>query len=148
METWLYYGLIAAVFLGISGFFAKVAASGKEGVSLQPHVVGIFVAAGILLVLASYYLIESKGNYFIPPNNVAILAAIASGATFGLGIAIVYKAYGLGANASQMVPFYNTNTLITVGLAILLLHELPSQEQMIRVLAGAALIVVGAFLVV
>ena len=144
METWLVYGLIAAVFLGISGFLIKIAA-GKNG--LEPHVVGLLVALSALAILGSYYLIESKGNYSIPSNNLAVLAAIGSGLSFGIGVAIVYNGFRLGANASQMIPIYNMNTLLVVLLAILLLREIPNPQQAIKITAGAVMIVAGAILV-
>ncbi len=144
METWLIYGLAAALFLGISGFLIKLAA-GKDG--LEPHVVGMLVALGALAVLGSYYLIESKGNFSMPTNSMAALAAIGSGLSFGIGAAIVYNGFKLGANASQMIPIYNMNTLLVVILAIFLLRELPNPEQAVKIVVGAVLMMVGAILV-
>ncbi|MFH0817986.1 MAG: EamA family transporter [Candidatus Micrarchaeota archaeon] len=144
METWIYYGLVAAIFLGVSGFLIKVA--GGKG-ALEPHIVGLLVALGVMAALGSYYLYESRGNFQLPSNNLAMLAAIGSGITFGIGIGIVYNGIKLGANVAQMAPIYNMNTIVTVLLAIIILHELPNPEQAVKVVAGAVLMVIGAMLV-
>ena len=44
-------------------------------------------------------------------------------------------------------PIFNANTLVTVMLGIIFLHEIPNTSQMLRVIAGAVLIVIGAVLV-
>ena len=48
---------------------------------------------------------------------------------------------------SQLAPIYNANTIIAVILGIILLKEIPNASQMIRIIIGAVMIVVGAVLV-
>ena len=50
-------------------------------------------------------------------------------------------------NVSQLVPVYNTNTLVAFGLAILIFKELPNSGDLIRNLIGALLIVAGTTLI-
>ena len=146
METWLYYGLAAAVIYGISGFTAKLA-SGKEQFALAPHTLGILAAIGVLVVFTAYYIAESKGTFFLPTDAGAIGVGLLTGGTWALATVIVYKAFSMGANAAQMAPIYNMNTLVVVVLALVLLKEIPAAAQATKVLAGAALMVVGAILV-
>ena len=146
METWIIYGLLAALLLGVSGLLAKMVA-GKEHFALESHSAVMLMGAGAVVIFFTYYLLESKGSFSFPPGRALILLALGSGAFWALATVLVYKAFNAGANASQIVPLYNLNTLVVVILAILLLHELPNPQQALRVLAGAVLMIIGAFLV-
>jgi uncharacterized membrane protein len=50
-------------------------------------------------------------------------------------------------NISQLVPVYNTNTLVAFILAVVLFKELPQGADLIRNLLGALLIVGGTILI-
>ncbi len=145
METWLIYSLAAAVFYGFSWLLAKMA-GGKENLALSSHTLLLLVALGMFLVSIIYYFSESKGQFPVPPTN-SILFALMAGVVTALAAILVYRAFNLGANASQVAPIANMNTLVVVILAVVFLHELPNPSQAIRVVAGALLMVVGAFLV-
>ena len=146
MESWLYYGLAAALIYGISGFSAKLA-SGKAHYALQPHVLGILAAIGVFVVFFAYYLLEGKGTLSLPSDPSALGLGLLTGGTWAVATVLVYRAFSEGANASQMAPIYNLNTLVVVILGLALLHEIPAAGQAIKVLAGAILITIGAMLV-
>ncbi|MCX6777830.1 MAG: hypothetical protein NT157_03000 [Candidatus Micrarchaeota archaeon] len=143
METWLIYGVIAAFLLGACTLMAKMA-SGKENLGLDSHLILLLTATGIFVVSLAYYFAGGGG---VPTNNTVVMLGLGGGAFWALANVFIYKAYNIGANASQMVPVYNLNTLVVVVLAILLLRELPDAGQAMRVTAGAALMIIGAFLV-
>ena len=50
-------------------------------------------------------------------------------------------------NLSQLVPVYNTNTLVAFLLAVIFFKELPNTAELLRNLGGALLIVVGTVLI-
>ncbi|MFH1447311.1 MAG: GRP family sugar transporter [Candidatus Micrarchaeota archaeon] len=146
METWLAYGLLAAFLFGVSGLLTKVV-GGKDHYAVNSHTLAMLVVIGAFVIFLVYYLAETKGQFPIPSNNMAVLLGLGVGATWAIGSVFVYRAFNLGANASQITPIFNLNTLVVVALAILILHELPDPQQSIKVVAGAILMVVGAFLV-
>ena len=60
---------------------------------------------------------------------------------------IVLKALKSGVDVAKLAPIYNVNTLFAVLLGIIFLHEIPHPGEMIRVIIGAILIVIGSFFV-
>jgi uncharacterized membrane protein len=52
-----------------------------------------------------------------------------------------------GTNLSQLVPVYNTNTLVAFILAVIIFRELPYGADLFRNLAGALLIVAGTVMI-
>ncbi len=146
METWLAYGLLAAFLFGISGLLTKVV-GGKDHYAVNSHILAMLVVIGAFIIFMTYYFVETKGQISVPSNNMAVFLGLGVGAAWAMGSVLVYKAFNLGANASQITPIFNLNTLVVVVLAILLLHELPDPQQTIKIVSGAILMIVGAFLV-
>ena len=72
---------------------------------------------------------------------------MAVGAFWAVGALIQLTALKGGADVSRLTPIYNMNTLLVVFLGIILLKELPDASNMLRVAAGAVLIVAGGILV-
>ncbi|RLG19852.1 hypothetical protein DRN67_01555 [Candidatus Micrarchaeota archaeon] len=144
MENWVLFGILAAVAFGLSTLLNKVA-SGPGYFGLEPKTTGLLVGVGIMLTFAAYFLLQ--GGVAMPQNNAATLTAMAAGTCWAIGTIMVLKAFAGGADASRLTPIFNMNTLVVVGLGILLLKELPTQPEMIRVVSGAVFVVVGGILV-
>lgn len=144
MENWLLLGLLAAVAYGVSGLLTKVA-SGPGHLGMEPRAVALLTGLGIIATFGAYFLLQ--GNLALPSNSTGIAAGLAVGVFWAVGTLLVINAYAGGADAAKVVPIFNMNTLIVVGLSILLLHEVPRQPEMLRVAAGAVLVVIGGILV-
>lgn len=144
MENWILLGLLAAVAFGVSTLLNKVA-SGSAYFGLEPRTTALLVGIGILMTFAIYFLVN--GGLAMPANNLAVGTALAAGVFWAIGTLLVLTAFAGGADAARLAPIFNMNTLVVVGLSIVMLHELPQQPQMLRVIGGAILIVIGGILV-
>lgn len=143
METWMLYGLLAAVFLGGSAITMKVA-SGSSHYNLNAHTGAILVLLGVAMVFIPYYLYENNFQISISAENNAVILAILSGVLWGIASVFLYRGFNLGADASKIVPLMNTSALVAVAIGILVLHELPAHADVWRVVVGACLVLVGA----
>ena len=144
MDNWILLGLLAAVAFGISTLLNKVA-SGSTYFGLEPRTAALFVGIGILMTFAIYFLVN--GGFAMPANNLAVGTAVAAGVFWAVGTLLVLMAFAGGADAARITPIFNMNTLVVVGLGIVLLHEVPQQPQMLRVIGGAILVIIGGILV-
>jgi uncharacterized membrane protein len=131
-------GLLPAVFLGISSVFQKTASRAGIAPGFYLLIIGIVVA----LVGAAVALVQRDAS------------VSASGAVQTVGFAILWSVgilgimLGLGryeGQVSVLVPLYNMNTLVAVGIGLVLLGEWRDVNAW-RLLAGAALIVAGGVL--
>ena len=131
-------GLLPAVFLGISGAVQKTASRTGIAPGLYLLIIGLVVA----LVGAAVALVQRDAS------------VSASGAVQTVGFAILWSVgilgimLGLGrfeGQVSVLVPLYNMNTLVAVGIGLVLLGEW-RDVNVWRLLAGAALIVAGGVL--
>ncbi len=78
----------------------------------------------------------------------AVAWALPVGVVNGLATLLIMRALQSPAtNVSQLVPIYNTNTLVAFILAIVLFREFPMGMDLLRNLAGALLIVAGTILI-
>ncbi len=144
MTTWLAYGVLAAIFWGSYIIAVKVATSEKY-FGINPSYVSLFMLIGIAIVFILNIIFE--GEFAMPKNKIGICFGILAGVLWGLGMLFSLKALTTGADVARLTPIYNINTLVAVLLGIILLHELPNAGELIRVVAGAILIIVGAILV-
>lgn len=144
VESWLLFGLLAAFFYGASAIASKVATSEKF-FGLNPLHVSLFVLLGVAIVFIAGSL--WTGNFSLPKKSSGLLFGVLAGALWAAGMLCTLWALSQGASASRLVPVYNLNTLVAVFLAIILLQELPQATQAVRVIIGAILMVLGAFLV-
>ena len=143
MPTWVIFGIIASLCWGSYIVASKVATSEKY-FGINPAWAALFMLVGIAIVFVIGVL---KSGVPMPVSKPGIGFAILSGFLWGLGMYISLKAIGIGADVAKLTPLYNTNTLVTVLLGIFLLHELPKAGDIVRIIIGAVLIVVGAVLV-
>lgn len=146
MEDWLILGIIASLCFGVSGIVGKLVLS-KEHFGVPLGLATVLSIIGIAIVFTMFYLLVPKAGGVTSIEPVHIMAAITIGLFWATGQVAIYYALAQGADVSRITPIFNTNTLVAVFLAILLLHELPSASDAVRVLVGAVMIVAGAILV-
>jgi uncharacterized membrane protein len=145
METWMLYGILTALFLGISSVLLKVA-GGPGNLNMPPHAVALFVLLGAAAVFLPYFLFENKFQFSAPYGSNAIGAAVLSGILWGVASVFLYKGFSAGADASKLVPLMNTSALVAVVLGALVLNEIPSHGEVWKIAVGACMIVLGASL--
>lgn len=146
MESWLLYSLIAAFAFGIYNFFLKISVDNRFG-ALSPttSVLGISLAIFVSTLVYGVYTntlrLPSKSGTTM--TMMALLLLIGILWTVGtLSSAIALKT----GNASQIVPIFNANTLVTVLLALIFFGEATSLGYVIKIAAGTALIIAGVFI--
>ncbi len=144
MEAWLLLGIGAALFFGVSALLTKVAISSNY-YGISPQSAAILGFIGMAIAYVPYFLVQ--GNFSLPASRGALAAGIAAGFLVAVGTLFTFIALKNGADIARLAPIYNTNTIVAVLLAILLLHELPTQAQAIKVLVGTILIIIGGILV-
>jgi uncharacterized membrane protein len=131
-------GLLPAVCFGLSGAVQKVAA--KAGVGTGPYliVVGLVVVAvgtAVTAVERDVTLTRGGGGY-----------AALFGLLWGIGVGAIAVALGrYDGQISQLVPLYNTNTLVAVVVGLVALGEWQTVQPG-RLLLATALIIGGGVL--
>lgn len=145
MEKWLMFGLLASLCYGTYVIFQKVATSDKYfGMSSSAYL--LLMLIGLAVVFIGSALVD-RSTLALPSNPYALAVAIGAGILAGIGILSVTLALSGGANVAQLVPIFNSNTLVAVILGIIFLHELPNPSGQAKIIAGALLIVIGGILV-
>ena len=144
MQKWLLFSLAAALFWGGNAVLVKLVV-GRDHLGLEGSRANLFVAFGILAVM----LINDRLHPapFSSQQVPAYALAVAVGVVWALGNIFAFLAVRAGGTMSQIVPIYNTNTLVAVFLCMLLFREIPVGMDLYRVIAGAILITLGAILV-
>lgn len=143
VDTWLVYGLMAALFWGTYIIVSKVV-TGDKYFGFNTAITSSLMLVGIAIVFVGYFLYTKPS---IPTSSTGIILGIFVGVLWAGGMLASFLALKSGADVSKLTPLYNTNTLIAVVLGIILLHELPQAGSMIKVILGALLIVMGGILV-
>lgn len=171
MPTWLIYGFTSALLWGTYTIFSKIVTSEKY-LKIDASNASLLMLAGIVLVFLTFFLIKvnslsfgMKGLGFILVFGIIfyIMFALKSsgvdlslpvvsfgllqGCFWALGMVFTFLAFSSGAEASRLVPIYNTNTLVAVFLGIVFLHELPIPDERAKVITGAVMIVIGTILI-
>lgn len=144
MERWLVLALSAALFWGGNAVLVKLVVS-RDYLGLEGSRANFFVALGILATMLIYDRLTP-----VPFSSAKLLVyglAFTVGIVWALGNICAFEAVRAGGNMSQVVPIYNTNTLIAVVLVMLLMKEIPAGADLVRVIIGAILITAGAILV-
>jgi len=145
MESWLIYGLGAALCFGINGIINKVLTS-PSYIGLSSASTAFLFLIGTAIAVGGY--VFTQKTYAVPGNNLAILLGILAGFIWAFGFILTLVALNAEkADIARLAPIYNMNTLVIVFLGILLLHELPMSGDMLKVVAGSILIVIGGILV-
>jgi transporter family protein len=131
-------GLLPAVLFGISGALQKTSA--RAGIGTGPYLIVI----GLVVVTVGLLVTAIQGDRTI--NLQSALNTCAYGLFWSSGIMCIALALGrYDARISQLVPLYNMNTLVAVGLGLLVLGEWKEVNSW-QLLLGAGLAVVGGVL--
>ena len=132
-------GLLPAVFFGLSGVLQKSGA--RAGIGTGPYLAVI----GATVLLAGLAVTALQGDAAVTREGAA--HAVGFGVLWAAGVGCIALALArYDANISQLVPLYNLNTLVAVGVGLAVLGEWRSVEAW-RVLAGAVLVAAGGVLV-
>lgn len=132
-------GLLPALFFGLSGVFAKPAATAGIGLGYYVGIVGLaIVVTGIVIhLLLPDPAFTTRGGLF----------AAAAGFSWALGAALVAVALArYGVTIARIVPLYNMNTLVAVLIGLVVFAEWKDVNAA-KLVAGAVLITVGGGLV-
>jgi len=135
---WKFYAILSALFAAATAILAKVGVKGISGnvATAIRTIIVLFMAWGI--VLLSGELGDVKG---ISKRNVIFL--IASGLATGLSWIFYFKALETGP-VSKVAPIDKLSVVFVILFSLVLLKE-PFD---IKLLVGAALIVVGTFVLI
>jgi uncharacterized membrane protein len=146
MKPWFVIGLGASLLYGVSAVLFKLLTSEKY---LNGHAGWVLTGIGAGIVLCGLF-----GVIFWPASAsggqtaVPLLWAIPVGFLNGFAtLLILYAMRTPTTNLSQLVPVYNTNTLVAFLLAVIFFKELPHGGDLVRNLGGALLIVLGTTLI-
>jgi uncharacterized membrane protein len=142
MQNWIIYGLIASFCFGVNAIVYKVAATRGQG--LNPYLGGLSIGAGVFLFFLLVFMLKSPK---FTSNWTGLTLGLISGILWAIGMLAIALAIAKKGDIAKLAPIYNTNTLIAVFLGIVFLKEIPAGSEIIKVVLGAVLIVIGAVLV-
>ena len=132
-------GFLPALLFGIAGVFSKT--SGDAGMPVGLHLVFIDLAVSATGLLCDL-LMPGK-----VPSAWAIASSSMMGAFWAAGIGcLVFALIHYQMPLAKLVPLYNMNTLVTVGLALIIFAEWQGLNA-VQLLLGAVLILLGGVLV-
>ena len=140
MQSWVFYGIVAAICFGINTILYKIAS--QKG-NFSPAFGSLVFGIGILIAFLVYFFAKPSLQF----EWKSTILAIAAGIIWAIGFLAIAIAISQKGEVAKLAPLYNANTIIAVILGIVLLKEVPDMSQMIRVVIGAVMIVVGAVLV-
>jgi uncharacterized membrane protein len=130
-------GLLPALGLGIAGLFQKLA-SQSTGTGVFLIVTGLATC-----FIGSLFLLTERDLTFSSPGLAcAFLFGICWALSSGL---ISFTLRRLGGSLSQLVPIYNTNTLVAVLAGLILLGEWKTVHP-IRITLASIFIIIGGVL--
>lgn len=132
-------GLAPALILG--AFSTLVKASTRSSISIGPFLISMSVT-----VLAFGVAMVATGSHRLASVQ-SISYAAAAGLAWAVAQALIMIALTrYGTPVSKLVPLFNMNTLVAVGLGLLLYREWENVNT-IQLMVGAVLIVAGGILV-
>lgn len=134
-------GIVPAILYGVSNVLVKGAERAGIGVGPLIAIAGITVT---LVGITAWVLLPDRGVITVKSGGLAALFGIVW-ALGSLAVALALSRYG--APLAQLVPVYNTNTLVAVLIALVVFGEW-KQVQPSTLLVGACLILIGSVLVV
>lgn len=147
MKSWFVIGLIASLLYGVSAVWFKTLTA-ERFLGGPPGWVLACIGGGIALCGAAGAILWPSVGAYGSNTLTACLLALPAGFLNGFATLLVLWALrSPSTNLSQLVPVYNTNTLIAFLLAVVLFKELPQGPDLLRNLAGALLIVGGTVLI-
>lgn len=134
MKAWLFFAVVALVLWGITGVTQKLSTNRISSARSFLWFCWAMVALSALVLI------------FVHPHwmlaRVVVISAIAGGALNALGAWTSFRALESGGKASIVISLISLYPLLTVLLAVLILHERLTWMQ----LAGAGVAIVAAIL--
>jgi transporter family protein len=134
MHVWLVFAMLALFFWGITGVTQKLS---TNSISSERSFLWFCWA---MVALSAAVLVVAHPHWGL--GRLVVLCAIAGGALNGLGAWTSFRALESGGKASIVISMISLYPLLTVGLAVLLLHEHLTWMQII----GAAVAITAAIL--
>jgi transporter family protein len=134
VHIWLWFAMLALVFWGITGVTQKLS---TNSISSERSFLWFCWA---MVALSAAVLVVARPHWGL--GLVVVLSAIAGGALNGLGAWTSFRALESGGKASVVISLISLYPLLTVALAVLLLHERLTWTQMI----GAVVAIAAAIL--
>jgi uncharacterized membrane protein len=131
-------GLLPALCFGVAGIFQKVTA--RAGITTGIYLVGIGLTTALIGVVFTLWDKPTVCNFKGMAYTVAFGVCWSLATAF---IAIALRRYN--AQISQIIPLYNTNTLIGVLLGLFLLSECHTLS-VAKLLLSTVLIIAGGLL--
>lgn len=125
MPAWLFYSLLTILCWGAWGTVSKVASGGVDAYTNQ-----IFFSIGLLPLMALVWKSRKATTRGLAVRT-GIAWAFLTGILGGLGNIAFFHALIIGGKASVVVPVTALFPLVTVILAMALLHEHISSKQKI-----------------
>ena len=136
LSPWLAAALVPIVAWGTSDFLQKLAVSHAPSELTTLAFLAAFVPATVL--------IPAFRPFTWPVSGPTWLLLILLGLFYSLGNFALITAYGTGGRASVVTPMTSLYSLITIPLAVLLLHEpISSREGIGILLAVLAVLALG-----
>ena len=132
-------GFLPALIYGGSALFQKL--STNLGISISAYLV--VVGLGVSIAGLGFYFFDNTVSFTVKASGYAGIFGITWGIATGL---VAYSLLHFNVPISQLVPLYNMNTLVAVLLALVIFSEW-QELNVIKLLLGTVLIVVGAILV-
>ena len=134
MHAWLGFAILALVLWGITGVTQKLS---TNRISSERSFLWFCWA---MVVLSAVVLLVAHPHWGL--GRVVVLCSVAGGALNGLGAWTSFRALESGGKASIVISLVSLYPLLTVVLAVLLLHERLTMLQT----AGAVTAIAAAIL--
>ncbi|MDE1175590.1 MAG: EamA family transporter [Edaphobacter sp.] len=122
LPAWLFYSLLTILVWGAWGATSKVASDGIDANTNQ-----IFFTLGLLPLM--FFVLRSPRIRGGHQRRSGIAWAFFTGLLGGVGNIAFFRALEIGGKASIVVPTTALFPLVTVVLAVIVLHERISTEQ-------------------
>lgn len=135
---WLVFAILSSVFAALTSILSKIGIDGVNSTLATAVRTIVVLIMSWVMVFATR---SQSGINFI--NKKSWLFLILSGLATGASWLCYYKAIQLG-EVSKVVPIDKLSTVITIVLAVLLLHEKFSYKTVI----GSILVTVGTLILV
>jgi len=145
--SWVFYGLMASLCFGAYAIPLKYISGNKFlnaplGSALFTMAIGMVLG---YMIIPFIFRLDIKSGL---SNPSLWIAALLVGLLHAGGVYFVLSGLRIpNVNLAQMVPLFNTNTLVAFLLAILIFKELPDKSDLLRCSIGAIMIVIGAILI-
>ncbi|NLY44032.1 MAG: EamA family transporter [Clostridiaceae bacterium] len=135
---WFIFALLSAVFAALTSILAKIGIEGiNSNLATAIRTVVVLVMAWIIVFISGT---QSQINGL---NKKSWIFLILSGIATGLSWLCYYKALQIG-DASKVVPVDKFSVVITMVLAFVVLHEVPT----IKTILGGIFITIGTFIMI